>query len=368
MKSNVKTIILMILFMPLFSQKPDSYTILTNWVENEMHPTHTVYFPGIMSSYAVAARYTGNWGFISPETGEWIVSLENGAEIIKNIFIGTKTPEINLVSRGTKWNLWFKLHEKIAQNQFNHRLGTISIFPPTTKQRNESLYGHSVQLTKISGAQDQDIATHHKKMSLFNNFAEQLEQKPYVILLGDSKGAATTFNAYATHHNDPLYKNVKLVVLEGCFDTVKNVIKHHRITKHLSKKLQNLVYQTGIKITEHKEDGPTPLALADKFPHDTPVVFITSLQDDIVSHKCAKNLAYTLAHKHGHPMVYLIELKHSSHVKYAFEHPDDRHTYLTNLHAIYKKSGLAYIPEYADQLTEKDINKLNLSLQVKAEE
>jgi hypothetical protein len=368
MKKNIKNAFLIAFLIPFFSQTKHSYTILNSWTENPNHPTYTIYYPGVLGAYSIAARYTGNWGFTSPDTGQWIVSLENGAEIIQNIFVGTKTPEINLVSHKTRWNLWFKLQEKIAQHQLNSRLGTISIFPSTIKQTDKSLYGHSVQITKISGGQDQDIAVHHQKMSLFNNdIVQQLEKEPYVVLFGDSKGAATTFNAYATHHNNPLYKNVKLVVLEGCFDTVKNVVKHHKITKALAlpKKLQNLVYQVGIKITEHKEHGPTPLTLVDKFPHDTPVVFITSLKDGIVSHKCTKNLAYTLAYKYGHPMVYLIKLKHSDHVKYPFENPDDRHTYLTSLHALYKKFGLAYIPEYADQLTNEDVDELNLSLQIK---
>jgi len=94
-----------------------------------------------------------------------------------------------------------------------------------------------------------------------------------------SRGAATTFSAAAT--NDYNMAKVKLIVLEGCYDSVAGAAASSPLFLG-SGRLQSLFVKITSKMTEFKKEGSSPIQLVDKFPEHVPVIFITSKADSVV--------------------------------------------------------------------------------------
>lgn len=369
-------ILLVLLFTTLVVNKlfftPDRYTTdQFSWTQNQTRPTYTVYFQGIFGSQAVGARYTGKRGFIAT-TGEWLSSPENGVDIVYNLFPGTIISEVQPFSHDKlDKNLFSRTARKTVDSIYNKLFGIVAsrkipehfinqLYHTNEEDLGKSALFYTVDLNKISGAQEKDIRRHKKKMMVFDKFCltHRINQSQ-IVLFGDSRGAAATFVSFATNHHDPLYKNVKLVLLEGCYDDVEHVIEDFSLFSWMPKKAQKLIHKGGSKITDHEVEGISPLKLANKFPHHVPVVFMTSKQDEIVSNECTKNLAHAVA-KNGHPLVYLIELEHAGHHNYPSHNKQDTLTYLNTIHSLYKKFGLAHIEQHA-QLNEKEIEKYRLT-------
>ncbi len=369
-------ILLMLFFITLVVNKlfftPHRYTTdQFSWTQNQTHPTYTVYFQGVLGSQAVGARYTGNRGFIAT-TGEWLSAPKNGVDIVYNLFPATIISEVQpFEHEQLDKNVFTQSARKAVDEIYNQLFGIVALreipdhfvnqpYYTNNDDLGKSALFYTISLDKISGAQEKDIKRHKTKMMVFDKFCTTHKiNKPRVVLFGDSRGAAATLVSIATNHNDPLYKNVKLVLLEGCFDDVKNVVKNHFIGKNLPTKIQELIYKTGTEITQHDENGPTPLTLADKFPHHIPVIFMTSKKDEIVSSECTKNLANAVAQT-SHPHVYLIELERAGHKNYPFNNKQDTLTYLNAVHSLYKKFGLAHIKQHA-QLTNEELKKYHLN-------
>lgn len=207
---------------------------------------------------------------------------------------------------------------------------------------------------------------HRKKMLTLCYVAKKNNKNPNVVLFGYSRGAAATLTSFANNYHLDCYKNVKLLVLQSPFQNISTAISefYGTITNKLPKRLINLSLKAGQYIAGYDLNGPMPENMLDKIPKNVPIVFIASLSDKKVPYKRTQYLAEQLV-RHGHQNVYFITLENATHNTILFHNEKDTHTYLTSLHAIYKKYDLAYIPEYADQLTDEDVDKLNLSLQVK---
>jgi hypothetical protein len=351
---------------------PDRYTTdIFDWTQNKTHPTYTIYFQGILGSQAVGARYTGKRGFIST-TGEWLSSPQKGVNIVYNLFPATIISEVQPFSHyKLDKNLFTRTSRKAVDAIYNQLFGIVASreipehfadqpYYINEKDRGKSSLFYTIELSKISGAQEKDIRRHKEKMMVFDEFCSTHKIKdPQVVLFGDSRGAAATFVSFATNYNDPLYKNIKLVVLEGCYDDVEHVIEDFPLFSWMPKKIQQAIHKGGSNITDHTVEGISPIKLANKFTHHVPVVFVTSKKDKIVSNACTKNIARAVA-KAGHPHVYLIELERAGHRNYPFHNKQDTTTYLNTIHSLYKKLGLAYIEQHA-QLSEQELEQYRLS-------
>lgn len=204
---------------------------------------------------------------------------------------------------------------------------------------------YSIVLEKINLGQQEDLAI------LTQHYLEHLELYPDhdVVLYGSSRGAAAAYNWMALIYPTLPCKRIKAVILEGCFDSVENIIlqkSHYKLSPvQLEKLLKKL-------IPGYCYNGLAPIRLVEEFvqacnTYAIPVFLITSKIDTVVPAARTHHLAQALL-KAGLQDFYCMELKKSRHPWYMMDHPEDSLSYITNIHAFYKKYNLSHIPYYAD--------------------
>jgi hypothetical protein len=313
-----------------------------DWLFPENIQVPTIYYQGMLESQTQCARYTGRRGFLAT-TGEHVVS-NRSIDVICTPYIGLEidevTPERPLKSVFKKWwrlgNIWTCIHYGL--NIVRNKRRDIKVLPQGSAQ--QTIMGHSIDLKKVNIAQLGDVNNHKRKEEKL--VAEYGQAYPK-ILYGVSRGAATTFNAAAMNH----YNNVRLVVLEGCFDSLDG----------LAPVRWPLLYNTGLfscaswlleAMTSYQRNGISPIGNVATFPKDVPVLFISSRTDKEVPYVCTQRLAKALV-KAGHEQVYFLSLNKSSHVGYMCDDAQDKILYEQVVHALYQKLNLPYIPGLAAQ-------------------
>lgn len=318
------------------------------WVLPEGIDVPTVYFPGMgCCFFTQIARYTGPEGFITPY-GEHVFCTQ-GIHTIKNpCLIDAESDEIEHLKPIQSWfalcnpfmafNLLWKNYyftvTSLDRLKYGVKVENIS--------NRESVRGHYSPFSATNFAQNRDIQNHKRKYDA----CASVHPKAPKILYGVSRGAATTLRACALHAQD--YSDVRLVILEGCFDTVSHNLKARFPTLCALPGLYTLCHDLLSKVTCYKKDGGSPLDDVHRFPKHLPVVFITSEADKVVPSECTKNLVQAMVNA-GHEEVYLLTLKESSHSKYMMNNGQDAADYQNFIHAIYKKYNLPYIEAYAQQ-------------------
>ena len=151
-----------------------------------------------------------------------------------------------------------------------------------------------------------------------------------IVLYGVSRGSLTTFTAHALNQ----YEDVKAVVLEGCPNAIPDVLQS------TWGDLVHTLYQRYINyLCAHDPNGISAMKCVNQFPHETPILFITSQADRVVPAACTLKLVDALV-KAGHPHVYCLVLKNASHIGYSFDDPEDALKYQHVVHAFYKKYGI----------------------------
>ena len=299
------------------------------WILPNNTSVSTIFYQGMSQSQVQLAKYTGNRGFTAT-TGEHVVS-QSSIDIIYEPFIGKEIRDVNLQPFSTYLSYVNLItHLFILKSLFVNWYQQIAVKRLTSST--ESVYYHTNHFKSISIGQNSDILSHNEKYTLW-----ELENKIQLILFGVSRGAATTFNSVCTNK----YSNIKLVILEGCFYSIDDVLKKR--FGFLSG-FANYV----LSYTSYKKDGPSPSKCIDQFPDDIPVVFISSLIDSTVPYASTKKLATELASKRKAP-VYLLTLTKSRHFAYMYDDQEDANKYQCFMHAIYKKYNLPYIEEYASE-------------------
>jgi len=146
------------------------------------------------------------------------------------------------------------------------------------------------------------------------------------IAFGISRGAATTFSRWALDGTEGSGLRPKLLVLEGCPDSISNVLQH-RFGDFLASYIESVMEI----ITQYNKTIAlqlAPIALAKQFPLDLPVAFITSLRDTKVPMQGTLDLAQALRER-GHPHVYLLVLQDAGHNDYYTGSSRDHQAYKT---------------------------------------
>lgn len=318
------------------------------WTLPENVDVPTVYFPGMgCCFFTQIARYTGPEGFITPQ-GERVYCTQ-GIHTIKNpCLIDAESDEIEhckpveswislcnpLVAFNFIWKNYYFTMTSRDRLKYGVKVENVS--------HAESVCGHYSPFSATNFAQHRDIQNHKRK---YDACAENHPKAPK-ILYGVSRGAATTFRACALHADT--YEDVRLVILEGCFDNVPHNLRARFPTLCSIPGLYSLFHDLLTKVTCYKKDGGSPLDDVERFPKHLPVAFITSEIDRVVPAECTKNLVQALVNA-GHQEVYLLTLKASSHSKYMMDDPQDAADYQHFIHALYKRYNLPYIEEYANQ-------------------
>lgn len=316
----------------------DTYSV--SWINTEN--IQTIYYQGMLSTQAQCAKYCGPQG-MRATTGEKI-TCPGSIELIHAPFIGREISEIALKNdKDRRWYYPFSVlntAQKLVGMLGDQRANLVIECDRNDGDEQISVAEYATNISKMNFGQEGDIAEHQSKMAL----CEKQFPGAAKILWGVSRGAATTFNAFARYH----YQNVKLVVLEGCFDTVYHAISS-RIPKLMNKfKFHELYHRLVARATAYRPDGISPLASVDGFPEGIPVVFITSEVDRKVAKECTLNLVAHLANR-GKNDVYLLVLKSADHSSYSLGDGPDQKNYLHLIHAVYKRYGLGHVSEYAQQ-------------------
>lgn len=310
--------------------------------EEKFEECDTIFYQGNGDSQTQILKYTGNQ-VIEASTGEFMWSTGKNKlpplNVIYKPYIGPEIADIN-IHPFENFSSYFnpvKLLGAFITSIWGWKNG-IKFSPGLFETKMQSVKFHSPILSEVSLAQETDIFSHQKKYTSWKKYDGK---RNHLILWGVSRGGATTFNAIAKEK----YPEVKLVVLEGAFDSIPNLI-FNRASRYFKSNVVasciSCAISAGISFfTKYRNNGPSPITAVENFPEDIPVVFITSQSDAIVPCENTENLAYSLA-KRGNNDVYLLKLKNSSHPDYMYDDKQDRETYERFIHAIYKKYGLKH--------------------------
>ena len=323
------------------------------WIYPSNKNVKTIYYQGMNASQTQAAKYMGSRGFISPTTLEHVIN-DKYIDIINDVWVKPEIDEVIPGALNRKWlallmqprlflpNLWRKTHEFVS-GWANHFYG-IKVLRTANAEPDRTIASHSLIVSKINVAQDGDLESHQRRMESFYDECQDSD----AILTGVSRGAATTFQAAARYNKSQREKleRVKLIHLEGCFDSVEHVMRSRHPWLLKSDFGMNIAAKCASWIIAFKREGTAPIKVVADFPQDIPVAFITSKKDREVPPACTKALIRAVLNA-GHKKVYFLELQNSSHPKYAIEDPQDQADYQNFMHALYKECGLPYIPDYA---------------------
>lgn len=158
------------------------------------------------------------------------------------------------------------------------------------------------------------------------------------ILYGVSRGAAVTVQAM----NRYKYPNVRLIVLEGCYDRLQDVMRR-RYGRFLTP-----IIEFGLGMaTEYQPGEMNPIDALHGLSHEIPVAFITSHADRYVPVHLVMRMVWALR-KDGHERVHVLQLWHARHGNYTHGHRVDSEAYQSWLHALYRLYELPHVRGYAD--------------------
>lgn len=303
----------------------------------------TIFYQGILNSQAQLTKYIGT-RTMQASSGQTMscAGLHHlkPIDVLINPFIGKEIRDVNtrvfqhgltsylnplniLSSCVTKFANWYQGIE--IRDQEN----------APKKNLKEDLKTYGLNISQISLGQETDIESHYDKYKLWK---QAFPDNNNLILWGVSRGAATTFNAIAKYK----YPEVKLVVLEGCYNTFKDVLKRRYLLSPLTS-----LFNLGLNLfTHYHNDGPSPTKSVKDFPAHVPVVFITSKKDTLVPATSTTKLANSLAARQQND-VYLLKLENSSHPHYMFDDKTDHDAYEAFIHAIYQRYDMPYDKELA---------------------
>ncbi len=231
-----------------------SISFAHDWVVPDQD-VQTVFFQGMMESQRQCAKYCGERGMVAT-TGEQVICPTSN-ELIRNPYIGKELDEIMLKNGSPRvWYNPLRLIDHMQEYGFARKMKKYGMQILGTKMGMPTVVAHAVDVFKLNFGQDGDMDELSQKIAL----CEHDHQTPK-ILWGVSRGAAVAFNAHAKHK----YKNVKMIVLEGCFDNVA-----HTITGRTSEwmkwcKLHVLFNYFLAAATQYKVDGASPLESVDNF-------------------------------------------------------------------------------------------------------
>ncbi len=292
-----------------------------------------LFAPGILCSEYIVGKYCSQY---KASTGESVycsqaLELVNGAATVSCNFaeivlsttksaghkIGILRNKLNDLAEGFQTWRFQKPYKIIVQGESHNGL---------------TLKPYLINPFQFNIGQDLDIDIYSKQ---YDQCCSKNEQKE-IVLYGTSRGAATVFNFIATEYKNKSDKRVKAIVLEGCFDAVRNVTTFETLIRLLPR---------------YKRYGKAPIDLVDDFvtvcnENGIAVLAVTSEIDTIVPYKNTMRLCDALLEK-GLKDFYVLKLENSGHRDYTCDNGEDMQRYQKVVHAFYKKFNLPHNPMLA---------------------
>lgn len=299
------------------------------WVGLHENTTKYLLAPGFCMSERNAAYYCDHY---HAKSGEVILS-KSSMEVLPSSCSSFNFPEVCLTEKSV--SIISRLLSRVQQlalciHDWLRETAVQGSYDQHTVAR------HWINIESIDLGQEKDVA-------ILSSEYDQLENTNSIVLYGISRGAATTFIFMSSEYYNKSAARVKLVILEGCYDTLFHVFDHISGVKHW-------VYERFAEryLPAFIEERIEPIDFVGKFPRDVPILFVTSAQDTTVSSCCTKTLCNKLVES-GHQQVYLVELHSSGHIGYFCHNKEDVEKYQSTVHALYKFYNLPYIEEYAQK-------------------
>jgi len=326
-----------LLFFVIFQAKSQEITTLASQAESQSlwsgQGAQWLFAPGILCSEYSVGKYCPRYKASTGETVSCSQALDllNGAATVSCNFAEIVLSEVNSAAHkvGILRNRLNGLAEGFQTWRFQK--------PYTIKIEGESTTGLTLKPYLINPfqfniAQDLDISIYSKQYDTCCLKNDQHE----MVLYGTSRGAATVFNFIATEYKNKSDKRVKAIILEGCFDAVRNVSSFEAFIRLLP---------------QYKKYGKAPIDLVEEFvtvcnENNIAVLFVTSKIDTIVPYKNTMRLCEQLAKK-GLKQLYVLQLERSGHRDYTCNDGEDMQRYQTTVHAFYKKYDLPHNPMLA---------------------
>lgn len=187
----------------------------------------------------------------------------------------------------------------------------------------------------VNLGQEQDI----ERMKQAYDFAyKKLPNVEGFVLTGISRGAATCINFMVMHQPD----NIKALVIESPFDTLKSVVDH--LLKRYNLGWIPFSGDVSMMFIENKFEcldmqGIFPVHLIAHIPPTIPILIIGSHSDDVVPISSVRKLYATLK-RTGHQHVYLLELTQGRHGRLI--QGAQGWLYASCVHAFYATYGLPH--------------------------
>ncbi len=298
----------------------------------------TIFYQGKGSTQTQASKYVGRHGFTSPTTGERIIHLE-GIDLIQNLFIGKELDEIELFDYSEIYFSPIKCF-KFLMGGMKHWWNKIKVYnQEENNTTTKTLFYFSIHNDLVSIGGKTDLIEHKKKYDLWR---ENYPNDDSVILFGVSRGAATTFSAMAEYN----YDKVSLVILEGFPVHFKKLLLYN-----YGYFLGNFIYKflkwwyPNFNPDKNKQQ---PWDRIHEFPKNVPVVFISSLKDELTPHLLIDDFIkeFSASRNGSTYFITLIDAYHSNYATTEF----DKIFYFYFIHSLYKHLGLPHreLEKYLD--------------------
>lgn len=324
------------------------------WTTPE-RPTSYLFAPGIHMSERHVVKYCQHY---TASTGQVIYTSNDFTVINPKYVTAVNFPEIILDKAHKKpVPFWRKsilyLYNTIltARNNRNDRTTHITTID---NNNTNNVMKPFICLDAVNFAQENDI----QALSVAYDAHVAKWPETDIVLYGVSRGAATAFNFLATTYQTKAIKNVKAVVLEGCFDTIENVLRQQLPLLHKTQKSSSLLFYLFARIyPSYDKNGINPRNAATTFPHEIPVLFVTSKRDAIVPPPCVYNI-YNALKEAGHEHTYLLTLPTGPHHS-MMSNEQDKSLYQAAVHNFYSNYRLAHDTTFAcrgQQLLEECTN------------
>lgn len=195
---------------------------------------------------------------------------------------------------------------------------------------------------EVNLGQEQDVH------ALQNQYKKHALGSKNIVLFGVSRGAATGLNFLG---NQPC-PQVIAAVFESPFDHGKALTQAFipGFVSWLVPSSPDRAHESMLPylFKKYNPDGLQPIESVHGIPHDLPILLICSELDTIVPVESTKKL-YAALRKTGHDNVYILIVENGKHANILWG--KDGRMYLATLHAFYKKFGLAYVTNLADEGT-----------------
>jgi hypothetical protein len=311
------------------------FSCLADWLPSSDGVGY-VFVPGFRQSERHTAYYADSY---AASTGE-ILICDSTLHTLPSHCFSFNFPEIRLIDLDGEYrpaDLFSRLFSYVQQTAlrvFDRIRGTKVL---GQSRNGQSIKKHWIEIPKVSLGQQEDIEC---LSDAYDSYVKQYTPRS-IILYGASRGAATILSFMGSTYLEKKNKYVSAVVLEGCYDSFDHTFSHYgRLKKFFYYKLaHSFLYDKDTKPLE-------PIDFVDTFPHDIPLLFISSKKDTIVAAECVCTLAQRLKAL-GHSDVYLLELHNASHIGYFCDDVIDTERYRSVVHAFYAAYDLPYIPSYA---------------------